>query len=397
MAVSFAARGPLLLGGSTFSMLTVPGGIWVPTLPYGWGVNSAVQPANGSTLANTLDEWQTFGYVHMAAGSGTKTFGTSGSKIGWLAGSAIAFVAVASLRIGMKKTTIDTATGPPPRATPGAAAFDVYHDLVGGTDTIVSSLWRNETMDSGTPVSVTHGDIVCISHFLSVTSGTQSIKVSSCTDNQSNLPASIFAAGGVIPGASSSFSGNHIIVFDDSTIAWLEGTRVTSIGPSSPVVGNTNLYGNIFTLPFQCKVDAVMFSGNMGGATANFDFGLWDIGATGISAPTGTINGLTSTVSIDPNVLGANRWTTVTLPNEITLTANIPYAVAMKQNSAGALTPQAIDVDDISYWQANGLDSTCYAAASTAGAAFVKQNNASGTAGARRAEMYFRISQINAA
>ena len=94
----------------------------------------------------------------------------------WLSGASIAFIATANLRIGVKKAaSISTSAGPPARATAGAAAFDVYTDLVGGADTIASTTWRDEAMVSGTPFSVVNGDLIAIGFHLDITSGRQSV------------------------------------------------------------------------------------------------------------------------------------------------------------------------------------------------------------------------------
>ena len=366
-------------------MLSVPGGIWVPTLVENWGnTTGPATPSQGSTLANDQEEYQIFGRVYLAGGSGSKTFGTSGSSISWMAGTSIAFIAVASLRVGVKSTTIDLANGPPARATIGAAAFDVYKDLTGGTDTITSSTWRTDAMSTGTPFTVNHGDLICISLLLSVTSGTQVIKVAGTGGGQMMFPTNTVVTAGPTYGTNSVVP-NLILTFDDATIGWLDGSFVNSVNGSESI-GNTNLYGNIFRLPFQCKVDAIATAFASAGTT-NWDFGLY-------SDPLGTPAAMTNgVISVDPQAVGnGTRWAAMPLPAEVTLTANTDYAIAIKQNSATAITTIWYDVSDAAHFQANGLDSTCYAAKSTAGAAFSQQNS-----GKRRGAYWLRLSQINAA
>jgi hypothetical protein len=78
------------------------------------------------------------------------------------------------------------------------------------------------------------------------------------------------------------------------------------------------------------------------------------------------------------------------LASEITLAPGTDYALAVKQNSATGLTVLTHDVDNVAHFQANGLDSTCYAAKSTAGASFSAQNSSK-----RRSAVFFRVSQID--
>ena len=365
-------------------MLTIPGGAWAPTVPASWQNNTGFSLVNGSNLVNDQEEYQMFGRVRLAAGSGSKTFGTTNSKISWVPGSSTAFVAVATLRVGVKSTTIDLTSGPPARATIGGAAFDVYTDLIGGVDTITSSTFRSDAMTSGTPFTVNNGDLICVSLLLSVVSGVQSIKATGYGAGQSLFPAQTFVTAGPTYTTNTNLS-NLILTFDDSTIGWLDGTFIASAS-GSETIGNTNLYGNIFNLPFQSKIDAVCGCLASGGTT-NFDFGIY---SDPFGTPTAVANGV---ISVDPQVLNnATRWVTFPLPAEITLTANTDYVLATKQNSATAITAIWYDVADAAYFQATGLGSTCYAVKSTAGASFVSQNS-----GKRRAGHYFRISSINAA
>src|SRR6185503_5735076 len=109
------------------AQVRVPGGLWVPTYTPLWpSTTQAYNRGNFGTLDADEEETQFIGRVCLAGGAAsTKTFGTSGSKVGWLlGGGSVQLVATATLRVGVKKAaTIDLANGPPARATIGAAAF----------------------------------------------------------------------------------------------------------------------------------------------------------------------------------------------------------------------------------------------------------------------------------
>lgn len=336
------------------------------------------------------EEFQMIGRIYLAAGSGTKTFGTSGSKVGWLPGASITFQATANCRVGVKKSsTVDAANGPPARATIGAAAFDVYDDLVGGTDTITSTTWREDAMSAGTPFSVTHGDLLAVCFHLDITSNTQSIKVRCGAGPggfQNNLPTTTLVTSGPTYTAQT-VAPNFVLTFDDGTLGWFDLCYPFSAA-TTEAIGNTNWYGNIFTPWAPITVDAILAQVAISGTT-NFDFGV-------VSTPLGTpafISG--GSVSIDPQIIGraATGYSTlvIPLPSELTLTAATDYAVAIKQNSATDLSIQHYSVDATAHLQAAGLDSTCYAAKSTAGGAFAAQNS-----GKRRAWMHVRVSGTDA-
>lgn len=364
------------------AFVRIPGGAWLPTLAQTWGANTGVVTTADSLLLDAdEEEAQLFGRVYLAAGSGSKTFGTSGSKIGWWPGPTITFLSGSTLRVGVKRAaTIDAANGPAARATIGAAAFDVYDDLVGGTDTITSTTWREDTMSAGTPFTVNHGDLISICFHLDTSSGSPAVRIRANSFAQGSFPCStLVTSGPTYAGAGAPIA---VLTFDDGTIGWLEGSFIHSQA-SSETIGNTNLYGNIVRMPFACKVDAIAALLASAGST-DWDFGFY---STPLGTPAAVSGGV---VSVDPNVSSAGRTFIIPLASEITLAPGTDYALAIKQNSATAITAIWNDVDNASHLQANGLDSTCYAAKSTAGGAFASQNS-----GKRRAAVWFRISQVD--
>lgn len=367
------------------ALVRLPGGMWVPTM-FGGFSNNNVGASDAFTLDADEEECQFIGRVCLAGGSGSKTFGGGSTSIDWLPGASITFAADSTLRVGVKSTTIDDTNGPPGRATIGAAAFDVYDDLVGGTDTITSTTWRPTPMTTGTPFSVAHGDRLAVCFHLETTGGTPSVKVRSqatLSGNVPNFPVATLVTAGPTYAAQAIFP-NLILIFSDGTIGWIDPTFPFSAS-SSETIGDTNLYGNIIKLPFDCAADAIAFQLTTGGTT-NFDAGLW-------SDPAGTPTPMTNgTVSIDPNNMSANaaRMQVHTLPAEVSLTKDTDYFAAIKQNSATALTAFHYDVANAAYFQTLGVDGDVYAGKSTAGAAVAQQ-----ASGLRRSLVWIRISSID--
>lgn len=369
-------------------MVAIPGGVFVPTIaPLFPASGSFYNRGNYGLLDADEEEFQLIGRVYLQAGSGSKTFGTSGSKLGWAGGSAGTFVSSATLRTGVKKaSSVDLANGPPTRATIGAAAFDVYKDLIGGTDTLNTVAWNESTMDTGTPFTVAHGDLLAVCFHLNVVSGTQSINFSAQNNNSVDIhcPASTL----VTAGPAYAFQGcvpNIIITFDDGTIGWLDGSFVSSGNASTTTVGNGNIFGNVFQLPFDCQVDAIL--AQVGSSTTtNFDIGFW-------SDPAGTPTAMPGgTVSYDAQLTGSagNRWMTCPLSSPITLSADTAYFAGIKQNSATAVVVTHADVNAAADLRVMGLDENTYAALSTSGGAIAAANS-----GKRRAAVYARISAVD--
>ena len=285
----------------------------------------------------------------------------------------------------MKKTTIDLTNGPPARATLAVAGFDVYKQLVGGTDTITSTTWREDVMAAGTNTDVTHGDFICIAfHLDKPGAGAQSIKVR--TANPTVATAQTPNATLITSGPAYTLVTVHpniIITFSDGTIGWLEGSVVFSA--TSAATGSSGvIYANVFRLPMTCEIDAVGAIVNLAGTTTNATLGIW-------SDPLGTPTEL-KTVSPDAQAVAVSAirsmWRALATPASIT--RNTDYAVGIKQNSATALTFSAYDVSAAAHFQANGLDANCYAATSTAGAAFSQL-----VSGTRRMVAWVRVSKVD--
>lgn len=360
----------------------VGAGIWLPPLIGGYTNSMDFASSDSALLDADEEEFQVIGRVRID-GITSKTFGTSGSKIGWLPGAAITFASGSTLRVGVKKsTTIDATAGPAARATIGAAAFDVYDDLVGGTDTITSTTWREDAMSAGTPYTVANGDLIAVCFHLDTTSGSPSVKIrNSSLVVTTRFPACTLVTSGPTYTALALLA-NLILIFDDGTLGWIEPSSSLSVPSATTAnIGNTNIIGNIFQVPFSCTVDAIAATFAPGG-----DFAL-ELYSTPLGTPA-----LIESVACDANILAAatNGLVIAPLVTPRTLTINTDYAVGIQQTSATNITSRQVDVSTAAYFKSWGMGAECYAANSTAGGTFAAQNS-----GKRRYEIAVRISALD--
>ncbi|ARO87846.1 hypothetical protein EBAPG3_008750 [Nitrosospira lacus] len=355
-------------------------GIWLPPLVN--GIASGVPATLDSILDADEEEFQVIGDVTIDGG-GSKTFGTTGSKIDWLPGASITFASSATLRVGVKKAaSIDTANGPPARATIGAAAFDVYKDLIGGTDAITSTTSRSDAMAAGTPFTVTDGDQIAICFHIDIISGTQSVKIRNlATSSAMGYPASTLVTAGP------AYSGqaclpNIILTFDDGTLGWITPSCPFSVlDTSSSTIGNGNIRGNIFRVPFPCKISSIAAVMNVQG---NYAMELY-------STPLGTPS-LIESIPVNFRQVGgtSNRMHIKRLMTPRLLSANTDYAIGIKQTTATAQTISQRDINVAAQFESWGLGAECYGATSTAGGTFSPDNS-----GLRRYAIHTMISALD--
>ncbi len=356
-------------------------GVWVPPNPWGTSGGGTFSASDLALLDADEEEYQIIGAVSIEGG-GSATFGTS-STISWLPGASIAFVATATLRIGIK-TGISTTAGPPARATAGAAAFTVYKDLVAGTDTITSTTARTDTMTAGTPFTVTDGDLIAICFHLETTSGVQSIKIRQSPQSSSvmGLPAHtlITAAGATF--TAQLLNSNVVLTFDDGSTGWIDQTIAFSANQStSATIGNTNIKGNVFRVPFPCSLKAISAVLAVAG-----DFAL-DLYSTPLGTPVKEAE-----ILCDANVAAnaSGRLYSRRLPAAVTLKANTDYVIGVRQTSATAQTVVMNDVANANHWLPWGMGPECYAADSVAGATFAQVNS-----GLRRYALYAMVIHLD--
>jgi hypothetical protein len=176
------------------------------------------------------------------------------------------------------------------------------------------------------------------------------------------------------------------LTFDDGTLGWIEPTAPFSVADvATATIGNTNIYANIFQVPYSCKVDALAALVIPSTNAANFALELY-------STPLGT-PALIESVACDANItaaINAPRMVTVNLTTPRTLAINTDYAMGIQQTTATAVTSRQRDVSAAAHFKPLGGGAECYAATSTAGATFAAANS-----GKRRYLVWVRISALD--
>jgi len=336
----------------TAQAITGMSNLWIPAQPL---MQPPVSGAADILMDASGEGCQFIGRVFLPARTGSKTISSAGGKLHWICGATTITFADAgtALRIGIQDMS---ATGQPGR---GDGTFDVYADLVGGTDTLTAVTFTSTAMESGTK-TITHGDLVAVCWDMSARGGADAVRVRYCSGVQtSGYPYVVgVTAGPAYSGVTQSLP-IVIIEFDDGTFGFIDGGWSTSTPALSAAVsfntGSTpDEYAQIFELPFPATVDALMVYVSASGATNDYEAILY-------SDPLGSPTAV-ETLTIDAAQLrtSASICNTFTLTTPRALTANTKYAVAVRPTSANSVGISTYDVAAAGHWGGHSLGANCY-------------------------------------
>lgn len=205
---------------------------------------------------------------------------------------------------------------------------------------IVPGLMTSDGTDAGVKRSVTRGDVLAaVIRIETFVDGNLQINVHNATDsNWGGFPY----IDSNTTGAYSKLSLNQPLLalkYDDGTYAFIGGHSYPFLAPSTTISLNTGTnpdeVGNIFRLPFPCKIGGAWFALTQA-AAADFDIIIYD--SDGITALT--------TQSTDGD-LGP---TTAKLrfhcfDAEVQLSANTDYRMAIKPTTATSITARYSDIN----------------------------------------------------
>lgn len=362
-------------------------GLWLPSSMFGGYDNRSLSTNDASALLDAdLEEYQIIGDV-MTSDGGSHVFGNSGSTIDWLPG-AVTFNVVSTLRVGIKQASqISAAAGPPIRATAGTG-FDVYGDIVAGVGTITANTAQATAMGSllGGAITIAQGDQVCVSFYLSKTSGTTSIVISQTGPNVGlGYPGFTLVTASGATFTAQTHLNSVMLKFDDGAYGWIMPTIPRSVATDADTgtIGNTNIFANIIRVPFACQVNGMAAVTNASTSGANFALDMY-------STPLGT-PALVHTEAIDANQSQAsNRLVVKMFDTPRTLAINTDYAFGIRQTTATAVTGKMRDVFATGHWAAVGNGAECYAANSAGAATFASVNS-----GTRRYHVWAIINQLS--
>lgn len=345
--------------------VAIPGGLWVPEWGHWFG---AFLPTNIQPIIDAAGEAvQMIGTVCLEGGSGSKTISSAGGKIGWLAENTVFSDAGTTIRVGIQD--VDLTAGPPAR---GDGTFDVYDDLVGGTDTITSLAWKTCTMSTGSK-TLSHGDLICVAVEVQSRGGVSdttrvqcaSLAGLSVTSINAHMPQVVTVAAGPTYSRQNAVP-NCLLEFDDGTRGWIDGGWVSNTAPGTTSMytarsfdsgTNPDEYALIFSFPAPVTIDAISAIVNPEGA-ANSAFELIVYADPTVGTPTAL-----ATISVDPNTASQNasnrRWV-FTLPTPLNLAANTLYALAVRPTTTNDVSVFEYTVDAFNTWKAHQLGTSCY-------------------------------------
>jgi len=318
--------------------------------------NRGTAATDQNVLNAAGEELHFVGQVYLEGGSSSasKTISSSGGKIWWYTGTTTTFAdAGTTLRIGIQ----DVSASSPSQ---GDATFDVYGDLVGGTDTINTSTAYGTAMGAGTK-TIAHGDLVAVVFDMVSRGGADDVRVKTF-DHPSNVgtnrrPSVVLAAPTATRVNSTPCA---LIEFDDGTLGWLYGSLYMnnasnlSFGVSTSVADE---YGNLFQVPVKVNMAGVTLNTDTSAFTADYEILLYE-------DPLGTPSVL-ETITVD-----ASQLVTTFLPGvdmhmltgDRLLQPGVVYGVTIRPTTASTLTLYYNDVSVSSHWKSSGLSGdNCYA------------------------------------
>lgn len=289
-------------------------------------IPSSDSNSNVGTMNAVGESAALIGYLHLEGGSGSKTISSGGGKIYFATGGSNTFAnAGTNLRIGIQDVD---ATGNED------GTFDVYADLVGGTDTITSNAIRSTAMETGSK-TMSHGDLIAIAFEMTARGGTDSVTLRNRSTGGVGMPYMTTDTGsGVSKAGGAVFDAT--IEFDDGTIGWIQGCLAWH---TYGLTGNINTgttpdeYALIFQLPFPAMISGAQPMLNLPGTTSDFEVILY-------SDPLGTPVA-ERTTAVDGDLLGGITVTTryyVPFSSDYSLAKNTKYALAVRPTTANSLT-----------------------------------------------------------
>lgn len=295
---------------------------------------------SSSLALSTLDaagESRTFiGNVFLEGGSGSKTISSAGGGIRWRTHTTTFSNAGSTVRIGIQDVSGGLEDG----------TFDVYTDLVGGTDTIASQSDQFTLMQSGTK-TIAHGDLIAVSIELISKGGSDSVTPSAMNLGSNSRSAGmnfpyITADSGSGPAKNASGAFGCAIEFDDGSLGWIN----PGILPPGAFSTSVTLYGSgsspdewaaVFQLPFKCRISGgyVYISSLFASDSVEIIF---------YSDPLGTPVAVeTIAVAAADSASGASNPYSFMFSTPPVLALNTTYAIAVRATSSGTVSFNYLD------------------------------------------------------
>ena len=289
------------------------------------GFPSTINSFTGITMNAAGKSVSFIGRVFIEGGSGSKTISAAGGgKIMWATSSASTFSnAGTTMRVGLQD--YDAATGFED------TNWDVYKDLIGGTDTIGTNSVLTTTMASGTK-TLTHGDLVVIVIEMTTRGGADSVLVNSGND-QSWFPYAAFDTGSGPTKSASAPCAN--IIFDDGSYGWFPGFMGATLTDLSFKSDDTpDEVALIFQLPFAAELTE-MFAQVAGiASTDNYEIILY---STPLGTPSAVYTEAFTGIRVGSTGASTDKPVRSLLTTPYTLLANTDYAIAVRPTTTNPI------------------------------------------------------------
>lgn len=299
-------------------------GLILQSLPDNGGQN------NGQTINAAGESYGVIGRVRIQGNGTSKTISAGGSgQIAWNPGAVTWASAGTKIRIGIQD--VDGTTGLED------GTFDVFKELTQGTDALTGSVYRVDTMGSGTK-TLSDGDLIAIVVEMTVRNGADSVQVTG-TVGPTGMADGNFAFGlpygSIDIGTLSKSSTNllyALIKFDDGTYGAIQGVSPArfTIGSLTTINTGTNpdeICG-VFVPNIKMQICGIgMFAAGIASTDA-FEMILY---TDPLGTPVPTV-----TVTADPDVVAgaATQGPHIYPITPTTLTAGVTYGVALRPTTA---------------------------------------------------------------
>lgn len=304
------------------------------------------------------------GQVHLKAGTGTKTCSSAGCQFYFDIGTLTWANVGTTARVGIQD--LDTATGL------GDGTFDVFADLVPGTETIIAG--NNKfAAESGTK-NLSENDVVVLQITLTSVAGGDSLQV----DRQQRTPIAINNFGfpyGAENGGSPTRGLNpakFIIEFDDGTFGWITANPVFAY--TQPASQTTVTFGNgstpdeyavVFTPESLCPLYATSWSLDDIVSGDDFEYDLY-------SDPLGSPS-LIEAVIVNPALqwnTTNDRYITGNFTATRNLSAGVQYGISVRPTTANTIS--------LVYWNIGATYEAAYKAAQNMTFSFYSRSDNTG-------------------
>jgi hypothetical protein len=284
---------------------------------------------NGVTLftADAAGESITvIGKINLESGMGSsKVISSAGGKVFWSYLQAITFAnAGTNLRIGIQDvgvTGIEDGT------------FDVYADLVGGTDVLGLNQLLTTPMESGTK-TINHGDLIAVSFELTSRAGADSVQFVSMNSITDLFPYATIDTGAG-PAKSTTNQLQLGIEFDDGTLGWFDNNIIAYCGdtPSFNSGSTPDERGVMFTAEETFITESLYITLGSISSTDTFDIVIYEdpINVASILLTT-TYNPVL--IGNAASVLGTN----IKLSSDFTFTKGVSYGIVIKPTSLNSIS-----------------------------------------------------------